>query len=78
MTNSSEWLQLYQEAWENDGNTGVPTGLPGGMTWTDAQKYNTDWWDEVTRDRLQTGIQSGCKLWNCQKPDCPFRRFIYK
>jgi TonB-linked SusC/RagA family outer membrane protein len=49
MTNSAEWLQLYQEAWENDGNTGIPTGLPGGMTWAEAQKYDTDWWDEVTR-----------------------------
>ncbi|HBL76342.1 MAG: hypothetical protein A2W90_08385 [Bacteroidetes bacterium GWF2_42_66] len=49
MTNASEWLQLYQEAWENDGNTGIPTGLPGGMTWEQAQKNDTDWWDEVTR-----------------------------
>lgn len=49
MTNSAEWLQLYQEAWENDGNTGIPQGLPGGMTWAEAQKYDTDWWDLVTR-----------------------------
>lgn len=49
MTNAAEWLQLYKEAWENDGNTGVPTGLPGGMTWAEAQKYDTDWWEEVTR-----------------------------
>jgi len=49
MTNSAEWLQLYQEAWENDGNTGVPEGLPGGLTWQTAQQNNTDWWDEVTR-----------------------------
>ena len=49
MTNASEWLQLYQEAWENDGNTGIPQGLPGGLTWEQAQKNNTDWWDEVTR-----------------------------
>lgn len=49
MTNSVEWLQLYQEAWENDGNTGIPQGLPGGLTWADAQKYDTDWWDEITR-----------------------------
>lgn len=49
MTNSAEWLQLYKEAWENDGNTGIPQGLPGGLTWADAQKYDTDWWDEVTR-----------------------------
>jgi len=49
MTNASQWLQLYQEAWENDGNTGVPEGLPGGLTWEEAQTHNTDWWDEVTR-----------------------------
>ncbi len=49
MTNSAEWLQLYQEAWENDGNTGIPQGLPGGLTWAEAQLNDTDWWDEVTR-----------------------------
>ena len=49
MTNSAEWLQLYQEAWENDGNTGIPTGLPGGLTWEKAKLNDTDWWDEVTR-----------------------------
>ena len=49
MTNSAQWLQLYQEAWENDGNTGVPQGLPGGMTWESAKLNDTDWWDEVTR-----------------------------
>ncbi|MEZ5105467.1 MAG: TonB-dependent receptor [Draconibacterium sp.] len=49
MTNSAEWLQLYQEAWENDGNTGIPTGLPGGLTWEGAKQNDTDWWDEVTR-----------------------------
>jgi TonB-dependent SusC/RagA subfamily outer membrane receptor len=38
MTNATEWLQLYQEAWENDGNTGIPEGLPGGLTWEQAQK----------------------------------------
>ncbi len=49
MTNAEEWLTLYQEAWENDGNTGIPQNLPGGMTWADAQQYDTDWWDEITR-----------------------------
>ncbi|MDP4204518.1 MAG: TonB-dependent receptor [Bacteroidota bacterium] len=49
MCNAQEWLQLYQEAWENDGNTGIPTGLPGGLTWAQAQKNNTDWWNEITR-----------------------------
>lgn len=46
-----EWLQLRQEAWENDGNTGKAP-LPGGMTWDKAQQNNTDWWDALTR----TGI----------------------
>lgn len=49
MMNSAEWLQMYQEAWENDGNTGVPQNLPGNLTWAEASKNDTDWWDEVTR-----------------------------
>ncbi|MDF2186911.1 TonB-dependent receptor [Paraflavitalea sp. CAU 1676] len=43
-----EWLQLRQEAWENDGNTGKAP-LPGGLTWDQAKNNNTDWWDELTR-----------------------------
>lgn len=43
-----EWLQLRQEAWENDGNTGKAP-LPGGLTWEQAEKNNTDWWDLLTR-----------------------------
>lgn len=43
-----EWLQLRQEAWENDGNTGKAP-LPGGLTWEQAEKNNTDWWDQLTR-----------------------------
>jgi TonB-dependent starch-binding outer membrane protein SusC len=46
--NNQEWLQLRQEAWENDGNTGQAP-LPGGVTWADAQNTNTDWWKELTR-----------------------------
>lgn len=49
--NSSEWLQLRQEAWENDGRTG-PADLPGGYTFATASKNNTDWWDLLT----QTGF----------------------
>ncbi len=44
-----EWLQLRQEAWENDGNTGKAP-LPGGLTWEQASKNNTDWWDQLTRN----------------------------
>ena len=50
MTNTAQWLQLYKEAWENDGNTGIPQGLPGGLTWDQAKQNDTDWWDEVTRN----------------------------
>lgn len=43
----SEWLTLRQEAWENDGNTGLAP-LPGNMSWANAQNNNTDWWKETT------------------------------
>ncbi|MNK19389.1 TonB-dependent Receptor Plug Domain protein [compost metagenome] len=43
-----EWLQLRQEAWANDGNTGLAP-LPGGLTWAQAEQNNTDWWDLVTQ-----------------------------
>jgi TonB-linked SusC/RagA family outer membrane protein len=60
LLNSTEWLQLYQEAYENDaiyGNRDInvegsrPT-LPGGLTWEEAARNNTDWQDEV----LHTGF----------------------
>ncbi len=49
MMNTAEFLQVYKEAWENDGNVGVPSDLPGGLTWQEAQRNDTDWWDAVTR-----------------------------
>ncbi len=52
MLNSQEYLQLYQEAWVNDGNTGTPD-LPGAWSWEDAQRYNTDWVDQT----IQTGFK---------------------
>jgi TonB-linked SusC/RagA family outer membrane protein len=48
MLNNREWLQLYQEAWENDGGVGR-AALPGGISWEDAQKTNTDWVGLTTR-----------------------------
>lgn len=42
-----EWLSLRQEAWTNDGNTGLAP-LPGGLTWAQARQNNTDWWGIVT------------------------------
>ncbi|HYG03565.1 MAG TPA: TonB-dependent receptor [Chryseosolibacter sp.] len=55
--NSKEWLQLYQEAWENDGNVG-PASLPGGISWEDALQTNTDWVDLTT----QTGFKQEYNL----------------
>ncbi len=52
MLNSEEYLQLYQEAYENDGGVGQAP-LPGGILWTDAVNTDTDWWDLTT----QTGIK---------------------
>lgn len=46
--NGSEWLQLRQEAWENDGKTGQ-ADLPGGYTYATASQNNTDWWDLLTQ-----------------------------
>lgn len=57
MLNSKEWLQLYQEAWENDGRTGRAS-LPGGVDWTIAENTNTNWADQV----LRTGIKSESNL----------------
>jgi len=57
MLNTSEYLQLLQEGYENDiiYGTGKYEGphpkLPGGLTWEQAEKIDTDWQDEV----LQVG-----------------------
>ena len=46
--NTSEWLQLRQEAWQNDGKVGE-ADLPGGYTFATASPNNTDWWDLLTQ-----------------------------
>jgi len=46
MLNSAELLQIYQEAWENDGNVGLAP-LRGGRTWDQARNTDTDWVDET-------------------------------
>jgi TonB-dependent starch-binding outer membrane protein SusC len=62
----SEWLQLRQEAWENDGNSGL-ADLPGGLTWDQARQNNTDWWDVATRNGFQHetnfSVKGGSKKW---------------
>ncbi len=52
MLNTDQYLQVYQEAYENDGGVGLAT-LPGGISWEDARKTNTNWVDLMT----QTGIK---------------------
>lgn len=62
MLNAEQYLQLYQEAWENDGNVGRAT-LPNDMTWEEIERRNidTDWWDLTT----QTGFKQEHNLsWN--------------
>jgi len=60
MLNGPEFLQMYQEAWENDGRTGTPDlGLINvNMTWQEAQKYNTNWVDDV----IQTGYKQNYNI----------------
>ncbi len=60
MLNGSEFLQMYQEAWENDGRTGTPDlGLINvNMTWQEAQKYSTNWVDDV----MQTGYKQNYNI----------------
>jgi TonB-linked SusC/RagA family outer membrane protein len=48
MLNTQQYLQLYQEAWENDGHAGQAI-LPGNISWEDAQNTDTDWIDETTQ-----------------------------
>jgi TonB-dependent starch-binding outer membrane protein SusC len=46
MMNSKQFLQMYQEAWENDGHTGRAP-LPNNISWEEAEKTNTNWIDET-------------------------------
>jgi TonB-dependent starch-binding outer membrane protein SusC len=66
--NSKQWLQIRQEAWENDGNTGA-VWLPGYTSATSspedrlaayqlASTFDTDWWDLLT----QTGFKQQYNL----------------
>ncbi len=52
MLNSEQFLQLYQEAYENDGGVGLAP-LPNNISWDDARKTNTNWVDLTT----QTGVK---------------------
>jgi TonB-dependent starch-binding outer membrane protein SusC len=51
-----EQLNLFEEAWINDGHTGKPDLRAYGikMDWDEAHQYNTDWYKEVT----QVGVKN--------------------
>lgn len=67
MLSGPEWLQLYKEAWANDGKVGTPT-LPGGLTWEEASNTNTDWVDETIetgfKQRYDFGVQKATDKYN--------------
>ena len=46
MLGSSDYLQLYQEAYENDGGVGQAP-LKNSIPWESAQRTNTNWVDET-------------------------------
>lgn len=52
MLETDDYLQLYQEAWENDGGVGLAP-LPNGISWEDARKTNTNWVDELLGNGLK-------------------------
>lgn len=68
----SQWLQLRQEAWENDGNTGsvwVPNWSEAGtppeiraQSYQEASQYNTNWWDLVTRTGIKQDYNFGASF----------------
>jgi TonB-linked SusC/RagA family outer membrane protein len=67
MMNSSEYLQMYEEAWVNDGRLGTPS-LPGGISLADARNTNTDWVKEVVgtgyQQNYDLGISNGGEKYN--------------
>lgn len=52
LLNAQEWLQILQEAWENDGGVGRAP-LPQNLTYEQIEGINTNWYDYV----LQTGVK---------------------
>jgi len=68
MMNTSQYLQMYEEAWVNDGNVGTPKNLPGGIAWEDASNTNTNWVDETVhtgvKQKYDFGVTKGGEKYN--------------
>ena len=67
MLNSSQYLQLYQEAYQNDGGIGQAK-LPGNISWADALKTNTNWVDQTmgtgVKQMYSIGLSKGAERYN--------------
>lgn len=69
MLNSSQYLQLFEEAWINDGNVGTPS-FPSSvpMSWEEAKKYDTDWVDQTIgtgfKQFYDFNVQKGAEDYN--------------
>lgn len=46
--NAQEWAQMYLEAWENDGNVGKPSILPGGYSFDSVMNAPSQDWQDLT------------------------------
>ncbi|MBL7812477.1 MAG: SusC/RagA family TonB-linked outer membrane protein [Bacteroidetes bacterium] len=53
LAGSTAWLSMYQEAWQNDGNSGKAK-LPDGISWNQAENTSTDWVKALTHTGLKT------------------------
>lgn len=69
MLNGQEYLQLYEEAWVNDGRTGTPTfAFAPALSWEQAQRTNTDWIDQTIgtgfKQFYDFNVQKGTEKYN--------------
>ena len=72
--NGREWLELRQEAWELDGNTGT-VWIPNYSSPMDSEAFkrqaydaasqvNTDWWDALTHTGTKVETNLGARMGN--------------
>ncbi len=69
MLTGPEYLQLYEEAWVNDGNVGTPTfAFAPSLSWEEAQQNNTNWVDQTigtgVKQFYDFNVQKGAEKYN--------------